>query len=322
MGTSWCLLSAIAPLAAAGQDSSPSDSASYRPFLSVGLSQFVGDFGEDNDGSLGPMIRGGLRFPGSAVGLSFSYWPDVNRFRLASLQLDFVQDLTERRRITPNLIVGVGHTWGRFLGTGPANEPTGGSAAAGLGVKAHLTDRLTIDTDVRLRTDDYGWNGEWRLFAEMAPASVLASASGRRTSFFTSWMAEIEGPWVTVAPSFGLRVSQDDGVLTVQMAHWQIPREGPSGGYVWDTRSVIAAAQTQRDLIDDRLFLRVGPAISAMGEGPDNGVNFGGQVDVALVFDVGSAHLEAGLGYLWLNRSSSSYPSDQRGLMFSVGVGG
>jgi hypothetical protein len=311
----------LAPQPAAAQD----DEAERRLFWSVGVSEFVADFAEDSWFEFGAAARVGLQEPGSEVALALSYWPDVSRFRMVSLQAEFTQNLTGPHVLTPRLTAAVGHTWGKYLDSvGEADEPTGASAAIGVGVRARITRRTALLTDVRLRTDDYGWNAEWRTSAELNSGAVLRSPGDVRVSVLGSWMTRLGGPWVSVEPAFGLMVHNDGSLLSVMMAHWQIPRPASDGGgYSWDTRSLIASAQSERQLVGDKLRWRIGPAIGIMGEGPDSGVRFGWQIDLVLSLPVGPGRVDATAGWLWLRRPDDGpYEGSQDGLVWSVSLGG
>jgi hypothetical protein len=227
-----------------------------------------------------------------------------------------MNDLAAERVVTPYLAVGVGHTWGSYRGVGPADPPDGTSAAFGLGVRAHLWSRVSLSTDARLRTDGGGWNADWRTLVDVGAARAVGPPLLRRTNIVMSGMSAFAGPWWSVSPSFGIQMEDQGGILSVQLAHWQIPRAG--GGYVWDTRAVLASAQGKLPLFSDRLHLRLGPLVSAMGEGPDNGVQLGSAFDLAWGVRLGPADLHVSVGYLHITRPDEP---DQRGISWSVALG-
>jgi hypothetical protein len=58
-----------------------------------------------------------------------------------------------------------------------------------------------------------------------------------------------------------------------------------------------------------------------MGEGPDNGVNIGGAVDLVLGVELASLRIEATAGWLWFDRARDSGYGDQHGLTWSIALG-
>lgn len=305
---------------ATAQVPAQSETTQFRPLLAVGVAHIIGDVGETNSSTIGPALRAGMQLPGAQVALALTYWHDVNRFRLTSLQLEVVQDLTDAHRVTPNLSVAVGRTWSEYLGDLPTSDRSGTSAAFGLGLRVSMSDRLLVGGDARLRTDRGGWNGELRLMGEVASTRGLAEVGQGRASVVSSWMTPFSGPWSTAEPAWGMRVVRDGSVLVTYLVHWRIPREG-GAGYTWDTRGVVAAVQADRAIMGDNLRLRAGPAIAAMGEGPDAGVNLGGLFEFAVGFHVSDVRIEGSAGLLWLRRSETRYPSDQRGAVWSLAIG-
>jgi hypothetical protein len=316
----WCLLlGAVWMMPTRAISQVGTDDQRLALFGSLGVTRFLADFAEGQEKGYGVAARIGLQLPGEFAALSLSRWPNVKEFRITSLQLELARDLVVQRAITPYLVVGVGNTWGAFLGTGQAVEPTGTSASFGFGVKAAILPQFVIAAQTRLRTDDAGWNGDWELMAEARRGRVLARPSSRRINLTASWMSPIAGPWRTVKPGWGLQISQNASAFSVQMVHWQIPRDAPLGGYLWDTNAVIASILPRIWSVGDVVVLRIGPAIAAMGEGPDNGVTLGSAGEIVLGAPVGPMRLETAVGWLFLNREGDG--PDQHGVTLSLAVG-
>lgn len=304
-------------------------SASFAPSLTIGggVSRFIGDLGESDYGSVGPVVRVGFDFPGTSLALVLAHWPDVNSFRMTSMHLEVQQALWSPRRFTPSLLLGIGRTWAAYRLAGPAVAPDGGSAAVGLAARVTASPWLAVDADIRVRTDEAGFNGEWRVMGTYTRGARPAAPARGRVEAISLWMIDVSGPWIGVSPTLGLRAARPlrPGVaaaLTLAIAHWQIPSASSPAGYLWDTRAAVAMAQGEwRFTTGLPIGLRSGPAVTIMGEGPDNGVTVGVGAELFAEIHLHGVRLEGSLGWLWLARGESVDPGDQHGLTVGLGFG-
>ena len=301
---------------AVAQDGHPD--ANWRPSAVAGASRFVADFGEGDLSSGGLSAKGGVEISGFGIGLTLSRWPDVGSFRLINAQIEVEVDLGRARLITPTLVTAMGYTSGEYLGTRAAIAPEGPSAAYGLGFKVRPRAPFGFRADAFIRTDDGGWNAELRMLAGYMPStdSPLPSSDFEVETF---WLVPLTGPWELVEPGYGVGLSRPltenfYGALGLAFIHWRIPTER---GYSWDTGSFLATPGVE--WLGDRwpLSVRVGPALAAMGEGPDSGASLGASARTTWRPSFVGLPLQAGIGALWLALSAE----DQLGFTLHAGIG-
>jgi len=298
-----------------------------RVGLFGGVTGFVGEFGESNHFSVGPALQVFLEDQTTRLGLSVSHWPDANAFRMTSLHLEMAQGMANTRLVTPFLELAVGHTWAEYLASGPAVKPEGGSAAVGLGIQLEAGMNLRILSDLRLRTDGGGWNGEWRTLAGFSKGGSTSTADKIRWSGSALWLKRLRGPWKSSGTGIGFSVDravaeQLRSVQSMYLIHWRTRRRPEAGGHRWDTRGVLAIPQAQwASPAYPRLRLRGGPVVSMMGEGPDNGVRPGGHLEAQLGSSFRGVFLALKVGWFWILRSGSDDPRDQHAISFGAGIG-
>lgn len=290
----------------------------WRPSAVAGLSRFVADFGEGDLAAGGLSARAGVETAGFGIGLTVSRWPDVGSFRLVNAQVEVEVDLGSPRLVTPTLVTAMGYTAGEYLGTGAAIVPKGPSAAYGVGLKVRPRAPFGFRADAFIRTDDGGWNAELRMLAGYMPSpeSPLPSSDLEVETF---WLLPLTGPWELVEPGYGVGLSRPlaenvHGALGLAVVHWRIPTER---GYSWDTRSFLAMPGVEWRGGRWPLSLRVGPALAAMGEGPDSGASLGASARTTWRPSFAGLPLHAGVGALWLALSAE----DQLGLTMHAGIG-
>lgn len=308
----WALL----PGQAVAQDEPPIPD--WRPSVVAGPSRFVADFGEGDLSAGGLSAKAGLEASGFGIGLTLSRWPDVGSFRLTNAQIEVEVDLGSPRLITPTLVTAMGYTSGEYLGTSGAIAPEGPSAAYGVGLKVRPRAPFGFRADAFIRTDDGGWNAELRMLGGYMPStdSPLPSSD---LEFETFWLLPLTGPWELVEPGYGVGLSRPlfenfHGALGLAVIHWRIPTER---GYSWDTRSFLATPGVEWRGGRWPLSLRVGPALAAMGEGPDSGASLGASARTTWRPAFVGLPLQAGVGALWLALSAE----DQLGFTIHAGIG-
>jgi len=305
------------------------DSLSAGWFLNAGATQISVDL-EDPARELGASVGAGIMYSGAAAVASVAHWPRAGVFSFTALHLELRYPVARGTKLGLFLATTFGYTWANYEGpTGPnitVGDPDGGSSAYGLGVEVAPRKRLGAEVEFRLRSDGGTWNGELRLQAAMRGApSVLKEGSGSNVSLHTVWMVPLRGPWDFVEPGYSLRVERPvkEGFnigASIAVFHWQIPGLRMVGDYLWDTRAFVAyPAVSFRPAADIPAWFRVGPAIIAMGEGPDSGTTIGPQVELAPRFRLFGVGVEGSFGWLWMPRGDETSPEDQHGLMVGVG---
>lgn len=303
--------------------------AVWRPSLLVGVSRIVSDFGESNFSSTGYGVRVGADFGGFGAGLVIARWPQVSSFRLTAVQIETEFSALPDAFFSPHLLAAAGYSDWEYLGSGTTTVSDGPSAAYGFGFRIRPASSFGLRTDATMRTDNGGWNAELRVMGGWMPR-LYARESKMYLEGEVSWMVPLAGPWELVEPVYGiglLRPWRDalSVALSVSVVHWRIPGEATFRSYLWDTRMFIATPAIQWQSSRLPFAVRVGPAIAAMGEGPDSGANVG--VDArgfwTLDFEPMSARFGAGLLWLALDGSEDTRitNTDQLGLTISAALG-
>lgn len=307
---------ALVPGRGVAQDEPPIHN--WRPSVVAGASRFVAEFGEGGLSSGGLSAKGGVEAAGFGIGLTLSRWPNVGSFRLINAQIEVEVDLGSPRLITPTLVTAMGYTSGEYLGTGAAIVPKGTSAAYGVGLKVRPRAPFGFRADAFIRTDDGGWNAELRMLAGYMPTTSSRLPSSD-LAFETFWLLPLTGPWELVEPGYGVGLARPlfenfHGALGLAVIHWRIPTEA---GYSWDTRSFLATPGLEWRGGRLPLSVRAGPALAAMGEGPDSGASLGTSARTTWRPALLGLPLQAGVGVLWLALSDE----DQLGFTMHAGIG-
>lgn len=302
------------------------------PWALVGPATLITNFGESGISAVGATAKAGVVFSLLTAGLAVSYWPDVSDVRLSSVHAEMSYALFASKYFSPQITLGFGHAFATDLGGRPRRLPQGRSASYGIGARSQIWRSVAVGADVAIRTDGGGWNGEWRILAGYRARDWRPTQeTDVEVDVGTFWMIPLRGPWRFVDPAYSLGVSQAfspklAGALSLAFIHWQIPGEALFRSYLWDTGMFLALPGLRFSPGPRGLFgLTAGPAVAAMGEGPDNGATVGAHVDVAVPLrELVRLPLTFGVGGLWLARSESNDASvnahDQVGVLIKGSV--
>lgn len=151
-----------------GQNRSAS---SFTPTFSVGATFYVADLFEEPGRSIGVALRGGVSSSVMDVAALIEAWPDVRDFRIASLLVEANYVMRRGGRLSPLLLVGVGHSWSTYHGPATSGVgPNGTAASVGFGLRWFMSNSVLGRAETVLRTDDGGYNASLRFLAGWTPA--------------------------------------------------------------------------------------------------------------------------------------------------------
>jgi hypothetical protein len=320
------------PLMPGAVDAQAMQGRGYVPTVSVGASTFLADFMEDHSSSLGVALRAGIRARSYELFVSAEHWGSVKDYRITSAVIEWSLVLGRRAPVRTYLLVGLGHTWSDYHGPFAIYDQVDGTAAIlGPGMAVTLRRSVGVEFQALLRTDDGGYNmslrglGSWSPEREASPATMSALRGGPAIY----WMAPLSGPWRFVEPGFGLRFTRAGGgtvspTVAFAVFHWQIPGQAFLRDYIWDTRAFLALPGAEwRSGARLDTTVRLGPALTVMGEGPGNGANVGTYVEATVSPEWAGAFF-VGAGWMWMPHDGGGDPRvsdiDQHGLMISAGV--
>lgn len=318
------------PETAGGQTTDGAQGWYIDPALAVGPSFFLAELWESSQEAAGIGVRGGVRTPYGDIVATLETWPDVRSFHITTILIEASYLLRPRERVTPFLLLGLGHARSRYHGDASRWTNLDGTAASfGLGLEWTTGRWLDVRTEGLLRTDDGGYNGAIRMLVGWTPdrGDPAPLPMARHVDVVAYWMTPVSGPWRFVEPGYGFRVSRIHdrlgGSLTFAIFHWQIPGEAFLRDYVWDTRAFVAQPALEwhpRKL--QSLAVRGGPVITMMGEGPGNGASLGGHLEAAWA-PSWTAPFSVGAGWLWMRHDTEDArytAADQHGLMLFGGL--
>ena len=310
---------------------SSSETRLVVPTIQVGVSSYSAEFKDDDASDIGLTFKAGVRTPYLEIAGLFERWDHINESRYSSALLEASYYFAGQGRLAPFLVLAAGHTWRRYNGEYPSElRDEGAAAGVGLGMRLEAVLGTEVRVEGVLRTDVGGYSGLARLLAGWAPElrDPLPDALALYGDASLTWMLPLSGPWRFVEPGFGFHLGRSSGTwggtLGLAVFHWEIPGNvypgvpGLSRTYIWDTRAFVATpGLVWRSQRTSPIELRAGPSIVIMGEGPDNGANFGGHFAAALT-PLRSLPVTVGMGWFWMqsgNQGDSRFTnSDQHGL--------
>lgn len=310
--------------------SAPTDAPGWLLFAGTSIDR--ADWGESDIPGHGLSVRGGVRLPAVDLSLAGEHWRDWGRIRASSVLLEADYFPLGTPVVSPYVLFGFGYIWRESLRPGESAS-SGTAATAGLGVQLKLFHSAAVRAEAVARENVGSYTGQLRFalgYAGDSPPldSGLPSANVDLVAF---GMAPLRGPWRLIEPGYFIRYTRPyservSGTFAFGVLHWQIPRRNTPTQYLWDTRAFVGMPGVQFLLLpEDLLSLRGGPAITAMGEGPDAGANVGAHFEVASTLRPVGIAITLGLGSLWMPRSTGtdsrvSPGEDQIGLTFFGGL--
>lgn len=307
---------------------------SLQPTGSLGGSILEFDYGGDQ-AFRGYALRGGVSLH-SFLDLAtlVERWPDLAGRDGWAIQAEGAYYPLRRPVVAPYVLLAVGH-FAVSSRSGSPNSGIGGLATSlALGVQTRIWSGFGLRLEGVVRSDAGAGDDELRGFVTYggnrspAPSGVPPA----RAAVVLYGMVPLSGPWRFVEPGYAVKfvtpVSLQQGAaMTVALFHWQIPSAALPGAYEWDTRAVFVMPGWQWSGKEPLawLYLRGGPAVSVMLEGPDKGTRAGLHFDVGASGHVVFVPVTASVGWLWLVRNAPGGAltpgTDQRGLLVSAGVG-
>lgn len=324
------------PLKAQEYRAADPDLLAPRWFVHSGLSDLWVDFGEANQRHLGFALTTGVTWNAVETGVLASVW-QWESWRLASVEAQGGLPIRAGPTSALDLVLGVGYTWSDYLGEPipfvTVVETSGAAANLGLRYRFDVRSGWSVRTGIFMRTDAGGWNGEWRVMAGWRQPSQTPSQPASHTTDFrirVYYMVPVGGPWRFVRPGYALAARRSitptiSAALTLAFFHWEIPGQAFLRDYLWNTGSFVAFPAAQWSTGERvKLAVRAGPAVVMMGEGPDNGVTLGPDLEAELEVDVGGIEVDLGAGWMWILRGwddDPDYGGDQHGLMLFGGIG-
>lgn len=293
--------------------------------LLAGVSAGKADFFESNLTGYSASLRGGVRLPAADVSLVGEHWNDWANLRVTSVLLETNYLFNQEATVSPLVLLGVGYVWRESRRVGAsASDLSGAATSLGIGAHARLTRSTALRAEAVLRDDDGTFDGQLRLaFGYAGAAPHLRPGLSRPTIDLVAYgMAPLRGPWQFVEPGYMARYTRPyselvSGTLALGVFHWENST---------DTRAFVGTTGVQLRLApDDLLSVRGGPAVFAMGEGPDAGANLGAHLEAATVLRPIGLPITLGVGSLWMPRGSSPNPRvspgvDQIGMTFFGGL--
>lgn len=301
-------------------------------YAAAGTTGLIVDFGEGGYRGLGLVMAGGISWQNMETGIVASVWPNIQDSRISSIQAQGSLPFAFGTGTALELTVATGYAWYTYLGevTGVA-DVSGPNASLGLRFRANSASGWGGRAGAFMRTDAGGWNGEWRVLVSKAQqGEVLSPESSSDLDFGVRLyhMIPVGGPWEFVGPGYAVYARRPitpdlNASLTLALFHWQIPGQAFMRGYLWDTRSFVALPAGEWSLAHSPdVNLRAGPAIVTMGEGPDNGVTLGPDLEVEVGFGLLGWNARIGTGWMWILRRDNDplTAGDQHGWMLFGGV--
>jgi hypothetical protein len=314
----------VLPRATSGQTAEGSNSPALVPVARVGWTYFVQDFGEADRASFGLLLGAGVRSSLGEGTFTMGRWPGAGPGGLTTVLFEYSQIVAQRGPLFAAVKAGVGHAW--YSPSGAFGGDDGGAGTFGANLSSRIWRAVSLGAEAALRTDVAGWNGEVRVTGTWQFGSQVKAAEGLATSVFLNWMVPVTGPWRYNSPALGVRVGgpvrgRFGMALGMEVVHWRIPGQAFMRDYLWDTRMFVATP-TLEWRGGSHWLVRAGPAIAAMGEGPDNGVTAGSVAALEASTGVFGIDLIGTAESLWLPRSGPGQAGeDQIGLRLSVGIG-
>lgn len=312
------------PRVAVAQDD---QSTSPSWLLFVGSSNDRYDFGETHVRGHSMSLRGGVRLPAVDVSVIAEHWLSWGDRRVTSALVEASCFPFVERTVSPYMLLGFGYGRHELPDAGPSRPDAHGSSATfGAGVQAKMFASSALRAEAVVRDEMGTFSSQLRLsvgYAGEQPRTTSElPAAGAELALYG--MAPLRGPWRFVEPGYVLRYTRPygeriSGSLAMGVYHWQATGSG------LDTRAFVGMPGVQVRMFGSELLtLRGGPAIIAMGEGPDGRANLGGHLELATKVRPFSVPLAFGVGTLWMSRNpeagSHLGSEDQLGLSFFGGL--
>lgn len=306
------------------QDPAGARTLALKPFVIVGPTGGYMDLIGARTMGIGGTARIGVLLPTLDLSLIGEHWNEWGDYRLSTLLVETNYYPLGRSRVAPYLLIGVGAAKYRSEERDPVTG-TGATASIGLGVHAGMWNDWAVRTEAVLRNDDGPFSAQLRLGAGFIPeADERRDLPAARSNLYLAWMVPLRGPWQFVNAGIGLQVSSSlnerfAATLGADLYHWQIPGEAFMRDYLWDTRAAVIrqGIEWRPGMLNDRLSIAGGPAIVAMGESPDGGMNFGLHAAVGVAPQLRHVPLTLSVGTLWFSRDAGD---DQIGLLLTGGL--
>lgn len=305
--------------------------AHFSPVFAVGGSKFLFD---ERGPYNGIAVKAGAGVhPYLDAVLVGEHWPTLGGANGWSAQIETSLYPAGRRPVAPRIVLGVGRFWTTPPTQSSSQGVRGFTRSFGLGLQAHVSQSVALELDALMRYDAYAADLQLRLLAGRTARSLARPLPGPpRVAATVSHMVPVRGPWELFEPAFGVRLTTPlanahSASLGVVLLRWRIPSVTNPRGYSWATGALLVTPGWQWNRYVGRAGLRarLGPAFTLSGEGPDNGLRAGAQLEVGGSVRLGSVPLTAGVGWLWISRhvnpGGSTPGTDQHGLMLSVGLG-
>lgn len=304
------------------------------PTVSVGVSVLEFDLAGDQ------AFRGSALRAGAVVGRFVDItalaerWPDLGSRHGWALQVETALYPMGRARVSPYLTLSLGHFSASPRDASNVTGVEGLTRGIALGLHGRVWKSLGIRVEGVVRFDATASDDQLRGFVSYAgqQPSENAELPSPGAAVVVYWMIPLAGPWRFAEPGYALKTFTPlsatlAGGLTVALLHWRLLNPTLPGAYSLDTRAVLIMPGLDRYWkgASRRLHARIGPALTVMLEGPDDGLRAGAQLEFGAAAKAGALPLTAGLGWIWLPRGASGAlagrTSDQHGLLLHVGIG-